>query len=169
MPRGDGGVNESRLAIVEALLRQCLSHAYIERQLAQPVNEENPAKGGFGVSRRTIRRYIKRVQEEWKKRAANKELEDGDFERQRHVEAFGELYARALNGKDYKAAGFALRERGHFLGLYPDKPTKLELGGPDGGAIPVLDLSKARDELAKALERIGQRELAARSKKKDEG
>lgn len=140
--QGDGKVNHHRLALIEAELRRCRSHAQIERAYAEK----------WDLSQRTIRNYIRAVYDEWKVRALESEPDPiAEFERTKA--AFGDIYQRALSQNDLRAAIAALRERSHLLGLYREK---LEITGPGGGPIS-LTLADARAELAQALEKLANR------------
>lgn len=130
--------NVERLVEVEARLLECRAHGEICRVLSKK----------WGISERTIQRYIKAVYDMWKLRRE----EDPTDDREIHRQALGKVYREAMKTGKWIAATMALRERSHLLGLHPDKPQRIELSGPNGGPMEFADARRAAAErLAKAV------------------
>ncbi len=64
----------------------------------------------------------------------------------RHVAQRRTLYARAVNGADYRTALAIAKDEAELQGLYPS--SKVEVGGKDGGAVQIrfVEFVKASKE-----------------------
>lgn len=100
-------VMPERVAYVERQLVGCVAHQVIERRLSKQ----------WKVTSRTIRNYIRRVYDEWHRRA----MEDPADHRTQLVLALSEVYRKAMMDGQYRAAVAALERIGRLNGLFTEE------------------------------------------------
>lgn len=116
-----------RIDRVEDLLAQGLSTSFIEGLLSgPPVTDPDTGKntGGYGVSRRQVKKYLARVYDRWEEQR----IEEAPRRREKTIRMAERLYARAFAKEDFGAAGTALSLLSRMTGVFaPHDPERDQL------------------------------------------
>lgn len=141
----DGVPMLERLAAVEQMLRDCLSHREIELECVTR----------WGVRPRAARYYIKKIHDDWK--LTTEKHREREFEQIKAT--FTEIAKRALKDGDFKAAAYATRQKADLVGLTVER-VQVSINGNVAHTLSLDDAAQRVSEASSLIELAQRRSLA---------